>query len=395
MKILDRYIIKEFVPPFLLGLLLFTFVLLINKLYRLTELVVNKGVSIWDIFRLISYIMPSFLTLTIPMAVLLASLVAFGRMSTVSEITAFKATGFSLYRLMAPVMALSVVAMLATAYFSLYLGPMKARSFKKDLFYLAKSRAAISIDEEVFNDSVKNVIIYAQKTPAPNEMEGVFISDERDPKQPYVIIARKGSIDVDVATGLAHVNLENGSIHKKGNKPGSYQEIDFDTNRLSINLYEKFFKEDGPKKSKREMSLAELKETARAISSSLDYRYSMLTEYYKRFTIPLACLVFGVIGPPLGLYSRRSGKSAGTTVALVVFALYYLLMKGGEDLASGGRMPALVAALLPNIVIGLLGAYILTQTAAEKRLEPGRFLKYLRRLRRARRAGAYRRSGRR
>ena len=290
MKILDRYIIKEFVPPFLLGLLLFTFVLLINKLYRLTELVVNKGVSIWDIFRLISYIMPSFLTLTIPMAVLLASLVAFGRMSTDSEITAFKATGFSLYRLMAPVMALSVVAMLATAYFSLYLGPMKARSFKKDLFYLAKSRAAVSIDEEVFNDSVKNVIIYAQKTPAPNEMEGVFISDERDPKQPYVIIARKGSIDVDVATGLAHVNLENGSIHKKGNKPGSYQEIDFDTNRLSINLYEKFFKEDGPKKSKREMSLTELREVARAVSGSLDYRYSMLTEYYKRFTIPLAWL---------------------------------------------------------------------------------------------------------
>src|SRR5512135_1785752 len=147
MKILDRYIAKEFVPPFLLGLLLFTFVLLINKLYRLTELVVNKGVSIWEIFRLISYIMPSFLTLTIPMAVLLASLVAFGRMSTDSEITAFKATGFSLYRLMAPVMALSVVAMVATAYFSLYLGPMKARTFKKDLFYLARSQGAVSVEE--------------------------------------------------------------------------------------------------------------------------------------------------------------------------------------------------------------------------------------------------------
>src|SRR5512143_72331 len=276
MKILDKYIIKEFLPPFFLGLLLFTFVLLINKVYRLTELVVNKGVSVWEIFRLISYIMPSFLTLTIPMAVLLAALVAFGRMSTDSEITAFKATGFSLYRLMFPVMALSVVAMVATAYFSLYLGPMKARNFKKDLFYLAKSRAAISIDEEVFNDSFKNLIIYAQKTPAANEMEGVFISDERDPKEPYVIIAQKGAIDVDLATGLAYVNLNSGSIHKKGNKPGSYQEIDFDTNRLSINLYEKFFKEEGPKKSKREMSLTELRDMARAVSTSLDNRYSLL-----------------------------------------------------------------------------------------------------------------------
>ncbi len=106
-KIIDRYIIKELIPPFLLGLLLFTFVLLLNRIFKLTELIVTKGVPFTEVLRLVSYIMPSFLTLTIPMSLLLGALVAFGRLSTDSELVALKATGFSLYRLMAPVIALA------------------------------------------------------------------------------------------------------------------------------------------------------------------------------------------------------------------------------------------------------------------------------------------------
>lgn len=379
-KIIDRYIFRELIPPFLLGLTLFTFVLLINRIFKLTELIVNKGVSILEVLRLFSYIMPSFLTLTIPMAVLLAALVAFGRLSTDSEVIALKATGFSLPRLMVPVLAFSALAMVVTAYFSLYLGPAKARTFKRDLFALAKTGATVDVSEGIFNDSINKVVIYAQKTPSANDMEGVFISDERDPDKPYVIIAQKGVLDIDPASGYAYLDLARGSIHRKGIKPGTYQEINFDTNKLTINLFEKLFPGDDTKRGKREMTLDELKSIAKDMQKAGNSGNSLLTEYYSRFTIPLACIVFGLAGPPMGLFTRRSGRSTGMTMALGVFTVYYLLMKGGENLAGGGHLPPLAAALLPNVVIGGLGVYLLATAAKEKDLGIGPFINsYIRR----------------
>jgi len=370
MKIIDRYILKEMLPPFFLGLLLFTFVLLINRIFKLTDLIINKGVAVVPVLKLFTYIMPSFFTLTIPMAVLLSALIAFGRLSTDSEIIALKATGFSLPRMVMPALALSFVAMIVTGYFSLYLAPAKARTFKRDLFILAKTRTAISIEDEVFNDSFKNLVIYTQKTTPDNEMEGVFISDERNPAEPYIIIAKKGALDVDPASGYAYLSLEKGSIHKKGLKASSYQEITFDTNKLSINLFDKFFAEGDIAKSRREMTLTELTDKAAEMKAKGENANPLLTEYYKRFTIPLACLIFGLIGPPLGLYSRRSGKSSGLTVALAVFAAYYLLMKGGENLSSEGHFPPLLAALMPNLIVGAFGIYVFINSARERVLDP-------------------------
>jgi len=382
-KILDRYIIREFIPPFLLGLLLFTFVLLTNRIFKLTELIVNRGVSIFDVLRLISYIMPSFLMLTIPMAVLLGALVAFGRLSTDSEVTALRASGLPFMRLAAPVLGMSVLAAMVTAYFSLYLAPEKARTFKHDLITMAKNRALVNIEEGVFNDSFKDLIIYAQKTPATNEMEGVFISDERNTKEPYVIIAQKGVVDVDPASGFAYLRLTQGTVQKKGNTPGSYQEISFDSNNLSINLYDRFFEDEGRKRVKAEMSLSELKDVAVLLTKNGQSNNFIMAEYYKRFTVPLACIVFGLMGPPLGLFSRRTGKSTGMTVALIVFGAYYLIMKGGENLANKNILDPLFAVLLPNLVVGAIAA----ATAATADTEGGLGTLYARLSRSLRHAG--------
>jgi len=376
---MDRYIFREMVTPFILGLVMFTFVLILNRIFKLTDLIVTKGVSVWVILKLFTYILPSMLTLTIPMSLLLAALVAFSRLSTDSEIIAMKANGFSLYRLVVPVVAFSLITLTVTSYFSLYLAPLKASTFKKDLFILAKTRAAVGIEEEVFNDTFKNLVIYTQDMPTANEMSGVFISDERNPKEPYVVIAERGMIDIDPSKGYAYLTLKNGSIHKKGSKPGSYQEIEFQRNIVSIALYEGILNEK-VKRSKREMSLVELKEEHdRMKERGSIHQYSMMTEYYQRFAIPLACIVFGLVGPPLGLYSRRSGKSSGITMALAVFALYYVLMEGAENVANEGKMPPLVAALAPNLLLGAGAAYILVRSANERQINPQHWLYVLKR----------------
>jgi len=371
---MDRYILREMIPPFMLGMVLFTFVLILNRIFKLTELIVNKGVSLWVILKLFTYILPTIFTLTIPMSLLLAALAAFSRFSTDSEMTAMKANGFSLYRLVIPVIAFSAALMFITGYFSLYLAPAKARTFKKDLFLLAKTRAAIGIEEGVFNDTFKNLVIYTQETPSANEMRGVFISDERNPDEPYVVMAESGVIDIDPVKGYAYLTLKNGSIHKRGTKPGSYEEIGFKTNIVSIALYEGLL-QDKMKRSKREMTLGELiKEHDLMKAQGSIHQYSMMTEFYQRFAVPFACIIFGIVGPPLGLYSRRSGKSSGITMALAVFALYYVLSEGAENVANEGMMPPFLAVLIPNLLLGGAAAYILKRSAEERQIEPRQWI---------------------
>jgi lipopolysaccharide export system permease protein len=201
-------------------------------------------------------------------------------------------------------------------------------------------------------------------------MKGVFISDERNPNEPYVIIAEYGRLDIDPDRGYAIITLKNGSIHKRGAGKKSYEHITFDTNTLSIGLYDKFFSEGDIKRGKREMTLAELKSEAANLEAQGKTPNPLMNEYYQRFSIPFACLIFGILGPPLGLYSRRSGRSAGISFALAVFGIYYLMMEGGQNISSEGYLPPLLAVIAPNFFTGALGLYVLTRSAAERPVDP-------------------------
>ncbi|MBF8250583.1 MAG: rane protein, partial [Deltaproteobacteria bacterium] len=153
MRTLNRYLLKEITVPFILSLIIFTFVLLLDRMMQqLIELVVGRGVHISDIGMLIVYIIPSFLTLTIPMSFLLALLLAFGRLSSDGEVIAMKASGVSLYQMLIPVTVLSVLAYIMTFYLFLYALPWGNQSFRVKVFDIASARASTAIKEGVFND---------------------------------------------------------------------------------------------------------------------------------------------------------------------------------------------------------------------------------------------------
>jgi hypothetical protein len=268
------------------------------------------------------------------MAVLLGALVTFGRLSTDSEITALKASGFSFYRMVAPVLAVSFVAMAVTAYFSLYLGPKKAGTFKKDLFIMAKSRAFINIEEEVFNDTFKKVIIYAQKTPSPNEMEGVFISDERDPDEARVIIAQQGMMDVDVATGYAYLRPPTQHT-QEGNKAGSYQRWT-SHQHFSINSTTVFQRRR--KKGKREMSLEPRAAGWPVPGRGYPLRPSTQPFYHTAGLYYLARPVPGSI----------RGAPAGHPVSLWLVVLRYITHNEGRGKPGLAAPDLVIAALMPN-----------------------------------------------
>src|SRR5262250_972176 len=151
-KILHRYVFRDILVPFGFGLSVFTGILLIARLLRLIELVVTRGVPVVNILKLLSYILPAFLEVTVPMAMLLAILVAFGRLSADSEMVALRSSGLSLYQLVPPVAMFVVLAMVATAGLSIWARPWGNRSLRSALFEIARTRASACIKPQIFND---------------------------------------------------------------------------------------------------------------------------------------------------------------------------------------------------------------------------------------------------
>ncbi|MCL6639752.1 MAG: LptF/LptG family permease, partial [Candidatus Rokubacteria bacterium] len=193
LAVLDRYLLRELAAPFALGLALFTFFLVLDRLYDLTELVITKGVPLPLVFQLLVFMLPSFLGHTLPMALLVAVLLAGGRLAGDLEITAFKAAGVSLGRLFRPVALAALAVALAAAAFTLVLTPLANRQLQQQLFAVLKARAATGLQERVFNTAFGDVIIYVEEiSPSQVRLRGLVVSDERDPKVSCIITAREG-----------------------------------------------------------------------------------------------------------------------------------------------------------------------------------------------------------
>ncbi|PYM55276.1 MAG: LPS export ABC transporter permease LptF, partial [Candidatus Rokuibacteriota bacterium] len=195
MKILDRYLLKELVPPFLIGLFVFTFLLVIDKIFDLVDLIINKGVPVHLVLLLLTYILPAFLVLTIPIGFLLAILVAFGRLSGDMEIVALKASGVSPLRLLRPVLVFATATALVTAWLMMEAVPRSNYAFKSLIYDILRTQAAVGIKERVFNDAFGSFIIYVDEL-APDQiaLQHVFVSDERKPDELRVITAREGRL---------------------------------------------------------------------------------------------------------------------------------------------------------------------------------------------------------
>ena len=366
MRTLNRYLLKEITVPFFLSLIIFTFVLLLDRMMQLIELVVGRGVHISDIGMLIVYIIPSFLTLTIPMSFLLALLLAFGRLSSDGEVTAMKASGVSLYQMLIPVTVLSILAYIMTFYLFLFALPWGNQSFRVKVFDIASARASTAIKEGVFNDDFEGIVLYVEKFENAGErMQGIMIYDQRE-KEEYAIFARDGSILSDPEAMTVTMYLKNGEIHKVG-KRLSYDRVAFSTYDMRLN-----FKgpESGKKgevsKGDREMTLAELRERVAELKARGENHGPYDVEIYKKFAIPFACIVFGLIGAPLGIQSKRSGRAWGFSLSLAIFLVYYISLTGGESLGDRGVIPPLLAIWGANIIFFFLGVYLILMVGKER-----------------------------
>jgi len=404
MSRLDRYVLRQLVGPFALCLGLFTVILIMQRTLRMMEMIINKGVSAGFVLSLLVWLLPSLLVLAIPMAVLLAILMTFSRMSADSEIVAMKANGISLWRMQRPVLLFGAAGWLASLAIMLFFLPYANRCAKEMIYEMASKRADIAVVPRVFCDEFKDFMIYVdEKLPDESIMRGIFVSDSSDPEVRRVMVASSGEMVSDAVGKRLFFRLYNGSVHEL---PRFYEDrysvSSFETQNIPLTpLVESGKLGKKVPKGHREMTVSELRQRIRknldryvtakaayeearalplsnknsskrieALRRSFQYRKwlynSSRVELQKKFSLPFACIIFALIGLPLGIASRRARQGGGLVMSLLLFLLYYVLLSTGQDLGDNGKLHPLLAMWLPNIVIGAFGALLTFYAAREK-----------------------------
>lgn len=360
-----------------MGLVVFTFILLIGRIFKLSELVINKGVNLFDVLKLFIFILPNFLVFTIPMAFLLGVLLAFGRLSSDHELTAMKASGISLFQLIPPVITVSFLCYLAAAFMAIYALPWGSRSFRNTLYEIARTKAHIEFKPRVFNDSFNGLVFYVDGMNPRGRMEGVLIQDERDKEKSQVILSKTAQLVPDPEKEEMILILQDGSIHIKDQKESFYRKIDFDYYHMRFNIGESLGGGRRIRTMDSEKSIGELKEKIKrkqACGEDCTHEKVVINEKY---AIPFASIVFGLLGIALGVRPPKSGRSYSLVKSLAIIMGYYILMTAMETLAERGILLPWVATWIPNIVFLLLGIYFLILRGLEKRSKFAEWLTWL------------------
>lgn len=360
MRILDRYVIREIIPPFLIALLVFTFILIIPFIIELAEQMIAKGVPWATLLQLMGTLLPGVAALTIPMALLIGILVAMGRLSADREVVVMMACGVSPYRLLQPVLFLGVICWGVASWVMLEAMPNANQTFREISNQIVMDRAEGEVRPRVFFEDFPNLVLYVNEVPIGGTgWNDVLAADSRDPAQQVIFLAKRGRMVIDRNARTIQMVLEDGTRHRTDlNNPNNYEVARFQSTILTLDP-ESVFPRKGPARGDRELSIEELSAKAEEMRAQGLSPHNQVMEIHKKFSIPVACFVFALLGLALGASSRKDGKLAAFVLGIGVIFAYYVVMYGGEALAKGHWMPAWLAMWLPNFLLGFVGVVLL------------------------------------
>ena len=363
-RIIDRYVLRELLPPFAMGVAVFTFFLVIDRIYHLIDLVITKGVPFLLVLGLLGFTLPSFLALTLPMALLVAVLIVGGRLASDAEVTALKALGVSPVRLLRPFLAAGLVVSLLAAVLTLWLAPLGNRAFQQHLFKILQSRAATGLKERIFSASFGQFTIYVQEvSPSQVALKGLLVSDERNAGVSRVIIAREGRLLTDEEQGRITLRFIDGQITETDVADGRRSRFtDFSLYDMNLPLESPLTGSSPKEKPERDLPTSALRGEARTLAAQGQLAAPYYVELHKRLALPAAALVFVLVGFPLGIRGHhRSGAGRGIALAasLGIVVAYYIIFTSLESPALRGRIPAAFAMWLPNALFLATGLVLL------------------------------------
>jgi LPS export ABC transporter permease LptG len=400
MKILTRYIFKEMLGPTALGFAFYTFIILMKNLFDFAGMIIKRSLPAATVGRLLFLSLPHIIVLTVPMSLLFGILIAIGRLSSDSEIIAMRALGISTRTIYRPVFLFSFLVFLLNLYLMNFVLPRGNAEFATLRSEIFTSQIEKELRPRVFYDEYENLTIYVNDVdPKTLQWKGVFVADSRtadetrtgtssgpvtiaqqiqsaktEAAQPAqilpqrssnkIIVAESGNLSILQPHNQVWLNLKIAETHLwDPKKPDRYDLNSNATQRMR--LPDKYSDANGGyQRSLREMSFRELMEQARwsQYSNDIDARetyWAAKVEMHKMFAIPFACIVFGILGLPLGITNRRGGKSSGFSLSIAIILIYYVLINNGEHLADTGKIGPAVAMWTPNLALLALGIYLL------------------------------------
>lgn len=365
---LFRYLVAEVLPPFIFGLLTFTLILLIFRIIKMIELVITRGVPLFQIAKLFSLILPTFLEMTVPMAFLLAILLGLGRLSNDQELLAMKASGISPWQILYPIAALAAAVSLVTLALTLFGRPAANLALKKELYSIARTRVTTALKEKVFNDDFPKILIYVEEiVPPGNTAQGVLIVDKRDRVRESIVLGKVARINTDENTNSLGLRLFDGSVYEREKGKPGFSQTRFNIYDFTLDLDELVGqvreKEAGPK----ETPLATLIDTIRAKEKLAAPVTAELMELHQRISFGFVPLVFCLLGVALTLMPRggRANRSWGFMLCLFWLMAYFALLSLGKALGEKNLLHPMAALWLPNLVVGATGAFFFRKAIHE------------------------------
>jgi len=362
MRILDRYILKELLGPFFFGIAVFASILVgTGPLFRIAQYISQYGASLWTCVKLLTYSLPAIIALTFPMAMLLASLMSFGRLSSSSEIVAMKCGGLSFYRLAAPVFLVA----LAVSFFSM--------AFNEILVPRANAAYSYIVHYEIM------------KNTRPKSQEHVVIKDIASGQLERLTYARRFDEDLSMLMGVTIQEYDKDRLVRIENaekalwKDGSWtmqNGIIYDmTEDGRVERTMRFVEQAMPvekapatiardQKRPEEMTIRELKQHISILKREQVRTGFFEVELHQRIAVPFACFIFALIGVPLGIQRQRSSSSIGLGISVIVIFAYYAVMSMTMALGQGGTLPAAMAVWIPNL-LGLVAGVFLVHRASK------------------------------
>ena len=376
LRITDRYIIREVLLPFGLGLLVLTFILMMPPIMEVDERLIAKGVD-WSTIALIMVtLLPQGLGVTIPMAFLIGVLIGLGRLSGDRETVALQACGVSIFWMLRPIALLGIVATGVTCYMLVVVLPDANQAFREITYRTIASRAQDELRARVFYEDFPNIVLYVRDVAPDGSWSQVFLADTHKGDQPDVYVARKGRMLFDQEKRLVDVVLEDGVGHQVNPwEPDQYEIRRFKETRIALDP-DSVFPRGGPQRGYPELTIPELQAEAERLQRQGESPHRPIIEIHRKFSIPVACLVFGLIGLALGVTSRKDGKLASFVLGIGVIFAYYVIMYTAESMTKGALVSPHLAMWLPNIVLGAAGLVLLfwRSRSAERQISIPRLL---------------------
>lgn len=354
---MDRALIRETLPTFLLATGVTTFLLVFNALFRLAELMVSRNVGKEMALRLMGLGIPHILALTIPIGVLFAVLMTSARWSADSELVAVQACGVRPGRVARPLVLLGTVFFLLNLANTWLVVPHTNQASQNLVRRLRLSVGVTMLQAREIAEDFQGYLLYVDRIdPVTGVWQGIVLFETSNPKEEQLILARSGRFAANPQDGSAVLSLQEVTTHLLDpDHPERYRQ---NTNR-ALDIY---LRPQGPDPNQklqwgpRETGSLELLARVRLSTATRSERVAGWIELHRRVAIPAAALLFVLVAFPLGAQNRRGGKGFGLTAAVLLVMLYYIVLMAGESLATSGRVPPLLGAWLPNLVLAGIAA---------------------------------------